>query len=669
MKLNQEKLIAYCIENKRNYQALLKSANLQSVLKRLKNNEEIDFEDLNRICTLLKKNVDDFIDKENDKPKVIELFAGAGGLALGLEKAGFSSLGLIEIDKVAANTLKTNRPDWNVINEDISNISILDLEKKFDIKKGELDLLSGGAPCQSFSYAGKRLGLEDARGTLFYHYATFLHKLQPKMFLFENVKGLQTHDKGRTYSTILKIFENEGYTIQHQVLNAWDYDVAQKRERLITIGIRNDLTNKIHFSFPAPKAYKPVLRDILLDCPKSEGSTYAHHKKMIFELVPPGGYWRDIPEEIAKKYMKSCWFMEGGRTGILRRLSLDEPSLTVLTSPSQKQTDRCHPLEARPFTVRENARCQSFPDEWEFCGSITQQYKQIGNAVPVNLSYEVALQIRKGLKTTMWDLTFISEEDFRSHVALTIEKYGEKLNSFDLKKFNKNMIDPVKLIFDKTVYRTTWDAIINNEIFRQRDKSNNNDIGYFHQRIFQYIDKCRVPDNGKEGGWDIIYENVDGVVLPDGSVVKRIYIEMKNKHNTMNSASAQATFIKMQNQLLKDDSCACFLVEAIAQKSQNIKWETTINKQKVGHRLIRRVSIDQFYGLVTGQTDAFYQMCRALPKTIQSVVDRMDAISIPHDTVIEEIKTLAKEFDLESEDLSIAMAVYMLGFKTYIGFK
>lgn len=127
----------------------------------------------------------------------IELFAGAGGLALGVEKAGFNTLGLIEFDKDAADTLKKNRPNWNVINDDIANISCLDLEKYFSIKKGALDLLSGGAPCQAFSYAGKRLGLEDARGTLFYHYALFLEKLQPKMFLFENVRGLLTHDHGK----------------------------------------------------------------------------------------------------------------------------------------------------------------------------------------------------------------------------------------------------------------------------------------------------------------------------------------------------------------------------------------------------------------------------------------------------------------------------------------
>jgi len=329
---------------------------------------------------------------------VIELFAGAGGLALGLEKAGFHTIGLIEFDKDAAETLKKNRPEWNVINDDIANISPLDLERFFNTPKGELDLLSGGAPCQSFSYAGKRLGLEDARGTLFYHYAVFLHKLQPKTFLFENVRGLLTHDRGRTYQTIHDIFTAEGYAVQTKVMNAWDYGVAQKRERLIMVGTRDDLVGRVRVEPPQPHEYKPVLRDILADVPQSEGTPYSEYKRRIFELVPPGGYWRDIPEDIAKEYMKSCWYMEGGRTGILRRLSLDEPSLAVLTSPSQKQTDRCHPLEARPFTVRENARCQCFPDDWVFSGSVAKQYKQVGNAVPVNLAYEIAKKIHEGLE-------------------------------------------------------------------------------------------------------------------------------------------------------------------------------------------------------------------------------------------------------------------------------
>lgn len=333
-----------------------------------------------------------------ENKKVIELFAGAGGLALGLEKAGFTTLGLIEFDKNACETLKLNRPNWNVIHDDIANISGLDLEDYFGVVKGDLDLLSGGAPCQAFSYAGKRLGLEDTRGTLFYHYALFLEKLQPKVFLFENVRGLISHDGGKTYEVMKAVFHNAGYSIQEKVLNAWDYGVPQKRERLIVIGVRNDLKESITIDYPVAHEYKPVLRDIFLDVPLSAGSRYSKEKEAIFSLVPQGGYWRDIPEDIAKDYMKSCWDMEGGRTGILRKMSLDEPSLTVLTSPSQKQTERCHPLENRPFTIRESARCQSFPDTWEFCGSIGQQYKQIGNAVPVNLAFEIGKEILKGLK-------------------------------------------------------------------------------------------------------------------------------------------------------------------------------------------------------------------------------------------------------------------------------
>lgn len=266
-----------------------------------------------------------------------------------------------------------------------------------------------------------------------------------------------------------------------------------------------------------------------------------------------------------------------------------------------------------------------------------------------------------------WKLSFITEDNFKRHVAATIEKYGEKLESFDIKRFNKNIVDPIKLIFDKTVYQTSWTEMVGNEIFRQRDKSNNNDIGYFHQRIFQYIDKCHVPENGKEGGWDVIYQNPDGIILPDGDVVHTIYVEMKNKHNTMNSASSGKTYIKMQSQLLDDDDCGCFLVEAIAQRSQNIKWETTVDQKKVSHRRIRRVSIDQFYALVTGEQDAFYQMCMILPSIISDVVASSES-TIPHDTVLEELKNIANSTGEVNEDVAMAIAIYLLGFHSYNGF-
>lgn len=263
-----------------------------------------------------------------------------------------------------------------------------------------------------------------------------------------------------------------------------------------------------------------------------------------------------------------------------------------------------------------------------------------------------------------WNLDFISEENFKKHVQNTIMKYGEKLESFDLKRFNSNLIDPIKLIFDKSVYKTSWEEIVNNEIFRQRDKSNNNDIGYFHQNIFSYFDGCEVP----QMGWDVIYRNPNGIVMPDGDVVHTLYVEMKNKHNTMNSASSAKTYIKMQNQILEDDDCACLLVEAIAKHSQNIKWTTKVDGKNVQHRRIRRVSMDQFYAILTGDEMAFYKMCMALPEVINVVVNEEGAVTVPEDTVIQELRNVAALYTEQSEDIAMAMAVYMLGFNTYLGF-
>jgi hypothetical protein len=259
----------------------------------------------------------------------------------------------------------------------------------------------------------------------------------------------------------------------------------------------------------------------------------------------------------------------------------------------------------------------------------------------------------------MWRLPFISEQDFIKHVCLTISQYGSKLAPFNLETFNSNIVDPIKLIFDKTVYSFSWEEIIKNEIFRQRDKSNNNDISYFHQRIFQYIRNCSVPKTG----WDVVFEKSDGIFLPDGDKVRTVYVEMKNKHNTMNSASSGKTYSKMQGQLLDDDSCACFLVEAIAKKSQNIAWAVTIDGKKRSHKRIRRVSIDEFYALATGQQDAFYQMCMALPSVIEEAVKNIPAIATPKDTVFSELSGAAG-----SGNDSFVFALYLLGFKGYIGF-
>lgn len=343
-----------------------------------------------------KKFPDEVIDTSNITPKrqfnVLELFAGAGGLALGMEKAGFHDVGLVEVDHHACDTLRLNRPNWNVIEEDITNITN-NKNGIFDYipKNTTIDLLSGGYPCQSFSYAGKKMGLNDTRGTLFYHYAKIMKQLKPKMFLVENVKGLATNDNGRTLETMINVFENLGYEVTYKVLNAWDYGVAEKRERLVLIGIRNDLD--ISYRYPKAYDYKPVLKDVLKNVPASKGQKYSPAKTKIMKLVPQGGYWRDLPEEVAKEYMGKSYYSGGGRTGMARRMSWDEPSLTLTTSPSQKQTERCHPSETRPFTTREYARIQSFPDSWKFSGGVGEVYKQIGNAVAVNFGKEIALSV------------------------------------------------------------------------------------------------------------------------------------------------------------------------------------------------------------------------------------------------------------------------------------
>lgn len=329
----------------------------------------------------------------NRKYNVLELFAGAGGLALGLENAGFNTVGLNEINKYACKTLKKNRPHWNVIEEDIIEFSKNGV-RKYIGNNTEIDILSGGYPCQSFSYAGKKLGLEDTRGTMFYYYAEILKELQPKMFLAENVKGLLTHDQGRTLKTMLGVFEEIGYSVSYEVLNAKNYNVAQKRERIVIIGIKKEYENQgINVVFPKSNDKLLTLKDVLKNVPISEGAKYPDKKKKILELVPPGGYWRDLPEEIAKDYMGKSYFSGGGRTGMARRISWEEQCLTLTCSPAQKQTERCHPEETRPFTVREYARIQSFPDNWEFEGSMNEKYKQIGNAVPVELGKAVGLAL------------------------------------------------------------------------------------------------------------------------------------------------------------------------------------------------------------------------------------------------------------------------------------
>lgn len=320
--------------------------------------------------------------KKASKYTVIELFAGAGGTALGMEHAGIEHVLLNEWDKVACNTLRKNRPQWNVVEGDVKNL-------KFT--KGQADIVQGGFPCQAFSCAGNKRGFDDIRGTLFFEFARCVKEVRPKIAIGENVRGLLNHDNGKTLKIMISVLEELGYRVKYKILRSQYLDVPQKRERLIIIGVRNDLS--IPIAFPKEKDYIISLREALHECPKAEGQQYPERKRKILDLIPPGGYWRDLPEKLQKEYMGASFYMGGGKTGMARRLSWDEPSLTLTCSPAQKQTERCHPEQTRPLTIREYARIQTFPDSWEFSGSISQQYKQIGNAVPVNLGFHIGSSI------------------------------------------------------------------------------------------------------------------------------------------------------------------------------------------------------------------------------------------------------------------------------------
>lgn len=328
----------------------------------------------------------------NNEYRVLELFAGAGGLAIGLERAGIKCVALNEIDKWACQTLRENRPNWNVLEGDIKSFS-------FQNYRDQVDVVTGGFPCQAFSYAGKKLGLEDARGTLFYEFARVVQEVNPLICVGENVRGLLSHDKGKTLNGMISILDEIGYRVMPvKVLKAIHYKVPQKRERLILVGVRKDI--EIDYEYPKPHQKIYNLSDALKkgdlyksNVPESEGSKYPKHKKEILDLIPPKGYWRDLPIDLQKSYMGKSFYLGGGKTGMARRIGWDEPSLTLTCSPAQKQTERCHPDETRPFTVREYARIQTFPDEWQFMGSVSQQYKQIGNAVPCNLGQEIGYSI------------------------------------------------------------------------------------------------------------------------------------------------------------------------------------------------------------------------------------------------------------------------------------
>lgn len=220
--------------------------------------------------------------------------------------------------------------------------------------------------------------------------------------MIENVKGLLTHDEGKTIKKIITtLATNDLYDISYKCLDASKYDVPQKRERVFIVGVRKGIVAAVAatpFEFPKESLEKRVLRDVLLDVPHSDGAKYKEEKIRLFKMIPQGGCWVNLPETLQRDYLGNSYNSGGGKRGILYRLSMEKPSLTLLCTPSQKQTERCHPLEERPLTTREYARIQTFDDSYEFIGSLTSQYKQIGNAVPVELARYMGVSLMKLLR-------------------------------------------------------------------------------------------------------------------------------------------------------------------------------------------------------------------------------------------------------------------------------
>lgn len=321
----------------------------------------------------------------------IEVCAGGGGLSAGLISAGWTPLLLNDNNKDCCETLKKTHPGVNVVCGSMADID-------YTPYRGRVDLLTGGVPCQSFSQAGLRKGLEDPRGDLMLKFIDILNTVEPRMFMIENVKGLLTHNQGETIQQIVATINERGlYDVQYQCLDASKYGVPQKRERVFIVGVLK--THGGSFAFPPEATTHPVLRDVLVDVPASPGAKYPEAKQALFRQIPPGGCWVNLPEELQKSYLGNSFYSGGGKRGILHRLSMDRPSLTLLCTPSQKQTERCHPLEERPLTVREYARIQTFPDSYDFAGSMSSQYKQIGNAVPVELARRMGIALLSTLNT------------------------------------------------------------------------------------------------------------------------------------------------------------------------------------------------------------------------------------------------------------------------------
>lgn len=345
----------------------------------------------------------------------ITFFAGAGGLDMGLHQAGFDIKLSVEIEEKYCTTLRNNHPEWNIVQGDIMTYNReLVLQQAGLDENEEIYLVAGGSPCQSFSTSGKRQSFDDPRGKAMLKYVDLVEDLKPKVFLLENVKGLLSAalkhrpieersgnpltEEEMPGSALRYLLNRLGsYNVQIHTVNAANYGVAQKRERVFIIGVRNDINRR--FRFPeithsnTNKSLQPwvTVADVLSEL---EGKindhsyvNYSAERLKYMRLIPQGGgNWRDLPDELVKEAMGGAYNSGGGKVGFFRRVKLNEPAPTLLTSPHQKSTNLGHPIEDRPLSVEEYLMIQGFPLDYQLYGTINDKYTQIGNAVPVRLA-------------------------------------------------------------------------------------------------------------------------------------------------------------------------------------------------------------------------------------------------------------------------------------------
>lgn len=346
------------------------------------------------------------------RPTVISLFSGALGLDLGLERAGFEVRAAVECQRNAVATLERNRPGV-VIAKRIEQVCTAELLEHARLRAEEPFAISGGPSCQAFSTAGQRGSFEDPRGTMFREFLRVVTEARPQFFVMENVRGVLSaavrhrplnrrgpgcspldaeEELGSAFRLIVKELRDTGYYVVFGVVNAADYGVPQTRERVVFLGSRDGRDVRI----PAPTHSRDgegglprwrTLEDALTGlCDKQPTYTrLSPFKRKYMARIPEGGNWRDLPTRSQKVALGGAYVSWGGRSGFFRRLAWDRPAPALTTRPDSKATMHCHPTETRPLSIREYARIQQFPDDWEFVGSVPQQYVQIGNAVPVGL--------------------------------------------------------------------------------------------------------------------------------------------------------------------------------------------------------------------------------------------------------------------------------------------